>query len=177
MNVRNGCSKGVNTLNDSGRTVYIEDKDEDNRLYNLFARSRYLTFRAREKELRRYHISPEQAQLLAVAQALDKKATPSEISRYTIRQPSTVSALIARMVKKGLVRKAHGLERKNWARVVLTKQGREAYELSAKRGPIHRILGSLTKQERKTFSDCLEKISVKATQELGMDREAFPPSD
>jgi DNA-binding MarR family transcriptional regulator len=114
---------------------------------------------------------------LAVAQALDKEATVVKISKNMIREPHTVSTLVERMVKKGLVEKVLDLKRKNSVRVVLTEKGKKAYALTTKRGPIHRILSSLTKQERKTFNDCLEKISVKARQELGMNHDVLPSSD
>jgi DNA-binding MarR family transcriptional regulator len=162
---------------DKRSMLFREDKDEDNRLYHLFAQARYLTYRAREKELQRYNLTPEQTQLLAVAKALDDKATPAEISRYMIREHHTVSALVKRMIDKGLVKKALDLKRKNSFRIVLTEKGKKTYALTTKRGPIHRILSSLTKQERKIFNDCLEKISVKAKQELGMDRDVLPSSD
>jgi hypothetical protein len=60
---------------------------------------------------------------------------------------------------------------------VLTKKGLEALEITSKRGPIHRILGSLSKDERRTFNASLEKIVVKAREELGLDRDLLPPSD
>jgi MarR family multiple antibiotic resistance transcriptional regulator len=162
---------------DRGSMVALEDHDEDNRLYHLFAHARYLTFRAREKELQRYHLSPEQSQLLAVAQALNNKATPSEIARYMIREPHSVSSLVNRMVEKGLVKKVQDLDKKNLVRVALTKKGQEAYELTTKRGPIHRILGALNERERKTFTASLEKIIEKARGELGLDRDTLPSSD
>jgi DNA-binding MarR family transcriptional regulator len=127
---------------DKESMLYQEDQDEDNRLYHIFAHARYLTYRAREKELQRYKLTPEQSQLLAVAQALENKATPAKISKYMIREPHTVSSLVNRMERAGLVKKIQDLERKNWVRVVLTEKGKDAYELSTKRGPIHRILGS-----------------------------------
>ncbi len=162
---------------DKGSMLFLEDKDEDNRLYHLFAHARYLTFRAREKELQRYNLSPEQSQLLAVAQALGTKATPSEISRYMIREPHSVSSLVNRMVDKGLVKKVRDLDRKNLVKVVLTKKGQEALEITSKRGPIHRILGALSKEERKSFDAALEKIVAKAREELGLDRDLLPPSE
>jgi DNA-binding MarR family transcriptional regulator len=162
---------------DKGSMFLLEDKDEDNRLYHQFAHARYLTFRAREKELQRYNLSPEQSQLLAVAQALGDRATPSEIARYMIREPHSVSSLVNRMVEKGLVKKNQDPDRKNQVKVVLTKKGKEAYDLSAKRGPIHRILGVLTKQQRKTFAESLDKIIAEARHELGLDRDLLPPSD
>jgi DNA-binding MarR family transcriptional regulator len=151
--------------------------DEDDKLYHLFARARYLTFRAREKELQRYKLTPEQSQVLFVTGSLGNKATPAAISRLLLRQPHTVSAIVDRMASKGLLKKTKDLERKNMVRVVVTPKGQEAYKLSTKRGPIRRILGILNEKERKNFREYLERIMQKAREELGMDRDELPPSD
>jgi DNA-binding MarR family transcriptional regulator len=155
----------------------FSDGDEFQDLYLLFARARYLTFRSRERELQRYGLTPEQSQVLFVTQSLKNRATPAAISRLLLRQPHTVSAIVDRMAKKGLIKKSKDLERKNMVRVSLTEKGKDAYELTTKRGPIHRILGSLSKDERQEFHDYLERIMSKAREELGMDRDELPLSE
>jgi DNA-binding MarR family transcriptional regulator len=159
------------------RNKFFSDGDEFQDLYLLFARARYLTFRARERELQRYGLTPEQSQVLFVTQALKNKATPAAISRLLLRQPHTVSAIVDRMAKKGLIKKSKDLERKNMVRVTMTEKGKEAYEVTTKRGPIHRILSVLDKEERQQFRQYLERVMVKARDELGMDRDDLPPSD
>jgi DNA-binding MarR family transcriptional regulator len=156
---------------------YYSYADEDQDLWLLLTRTRYAVFRAREKELQRYGVSPEQVGILFIVQALGKRATPAAISRYIIRQPHTVSALVDRMARKGLVKKVKDLDRKNLVRVVLTEKGQKAYELSTKRGPIHRIIGTLTKEERQEFRNTLEKLLAKARKEIGLDREELPLSE
>jgi len=151
--------------------------DEFMELYFLFARARYLSFRVREKELQRYNMTPEQAQVLMIAQELDNKGTPAEISRKLVRQPHTISALVNRMERKGLVSKVKDLERKNMVRVALTKKGEKALEVSRKGGPIRRILGILNEGERREFHDYLERIMLKSREELGLDRDNLPASD
>jgi DNA-binding MarR family transcriptional regulator len=165
------------TMDYNERMKFFSDGDEYQDLYLLFARARYLTFRAREKELQRYGLTPEQAQVLFLAQALGNKATPAEISRMLLRQPHTVSAMVNRMKANGLIKKVKDLDRKNLIRVTLTEKGVEAYKLTTKRGPIRRILGELNEEERKVFHQYLERIMYKAREELGMDRDDLPPSE
>jgi MarR family 2-MHQ and catechol resistance regulon transcriptional repressor len=81
------------------------------------------------------------------------------------------------MAKKGLIKKSKDLERKNMVRVTLTEKGKEAYEVTTKRGPIHRILGILNKDERREFHGYLERVLAKSREELGMDRDELPSSD
>jgi DNA-binding MarR family transcriptional regulator len=156
---------------------YFSDEDEFHNLYQVFDRARYLTFRAREKELQRYGLTPEQAQVLFIVQAIKDKATPAEISRFLIRTPYSVSAMVDRMAKKGLVKRVKDLERKNMVRVAITKKGREAYEITTKRGPIRRILSVLDENERRQFQEYLDRIMEKAKEELGLERDDLPPSD
>jgi DNA-binding MarR family transcriptional regulator len=158
-------------------TKFFKAEDEDQDLWLLLTHARYAVFRAREKELQRYGVSPEQVGLLFVVQALGNKATPAALSRYILRQPHTVSALVDRMARRGLVKKVKDLDRKNLVRVVMTEKGQRTFDLSTKRGPIHRIMNTLTQEERRNFKAYLEKILAKARKEIGMDRDELPPSE
>lgn len=156
-------------------TKYYSYSDADHDLWMLLTHTRYAIYRAREKELQRYGVSPEQVGVLFIVQALGNRATPSEIARFIIRQPHTVSALIERMAEKGLVKKMHDLERKNLVRVSLTEKGQKVYDVSTKRGPIHRIMSSLNATERANFQKTLEKLQAQARKEIGLDAEkSFP---
>jgi DNA-binding MarR family transcriptional regulator len=112
-----------------------------------------------------------------VVQALGNKATPAALARHIIRQPHTVSALVDRMARRGLVKKVKDLDRKNLVRVVMTEKGKKTYDLSTKRGPIHRIFNSMSAPEKKEFRQHLEKLLVTARKEIGLDRDELPASD
>ena len=156
---------------------YFTYEDEDQDLWMLLTHARYMVLRAREKELQRYGISPEQASLLFMVQALENKATPTALSRHLLRQPHTLSALVDRTAKRGLVRKVKDLDRKNLVRVEITEKGVKAYDQSTKRGPIHRIMAELTPEEKRKFRKYLEKIYAQARREIGMDRDSLPASE
>jgi DNA-binding MarR family transcriptional regulator len=156
---------------------YYSYSDPDHDMWLFLTHTRYAIYRARERELQRYGISPEQVGVLFIIQALKNKATPSEISRFIMRQPHTVSALIDRMEEKGYVKKYHDLDKKNLVRVSITDKGLKVYELSRKRGPIHRIMAVLTDPEREQLRELLRKLQVEARKELGMDADKLPPSD
>jgi DNA-binding MarR family transcriptional regulator len=155
---------------DEGAKFYSYS-DEDHDLWILLTHTRYAIYRAREKELFRYGVSPEQVGVLFVIQALGSKSTPSEIARCILRQPHSVSALIDRMAEKGLVKKVHDLDKKNLVRISMTEKGRKAYEYSTRRGPIHRIMATLSQEERSLFRNMLQKLQNQARKEIGLDRE------
>jgi DNA-binding MarR family transcriptional regulator len=156
---------------------YFSYSDEDHDLWMLLTHARYAIYRAREKELQRYGVSPEQVGVLFIVQALGNQATPSQISRYILRQPHTVSALIERMAEKGLVKKVHDLDKKNLVRVSLTEKGQKIYESSTRRGPIHKIMGVLSAEERVQFRNILDKLHLRARKEIGLDQEQNYPLD
>jgi len=78
------------------------------------------------------------------------------------------------MEKEGLIRKVKDLDRKNLIRVVVTEKGQRAYEQSTKREVIHRIMSSLSEEERQQLSSCLQKLRSKALAEFDMERPPFP---
>jgi DNA-binding MarR family transcriptional regulator len=145
----------------------FSDGDEYQDLYLMFSHARYLSFRAREKELRKYHLTPEQAHILFIIKSLKEEASPIRIASLIFRERHSVSTLVQRMEKKGLIKKTKDLERKNMVRVSLTKKGETSYALSTKRDSTHHIMGVLNKTERGQFLGFLRRIMARSQQELG----------
>ncbi len=145
----------------------LSDTDELYNLWLVLVKSRRGLFKAREKELIQYGITPEQAGALHIMHNIGEPVTRSEISRLTFREVHTVSGLVTRMEKAGLVRLIPDKDRKNRVRVVMTEKGKEAYLQSTKRESIHRILSVLSKEERKQLRLSLEKVMDRALKELG----------
>jgi len=151
--------------------------DEDYNLWVLLHQTTDATLRARQKELDQLDISVIEVEVLAVIQAVAwriEKATPAEISRRIFREPHTVSALLNRMEKKGLLTKTQDLDRKNMVRVSITEVGRLAYDRSTGRESIHRMISSLSGAERQELWLCLEKLRNKAFKELTVEHKPPP---
>lgn len=142
----------------------------------LLRQARDAIFRARMNELAQYGISTREAGVLFVIQAIGKETTPAEISRWLFREPHTVSALLSRMEKKGLIRKANDLPRKNLVRVSLTDKGKEAYNNSTKRQSLHKAISALSDEKLKQLSSYLMTLRDEALKELRIDYKLpFPP--
>ena len=149
--------------------------DKDFTLWVLLRQAKDTVFKATEKELSRYGISPEEAGVLSIVQALGNQAIPAEISRWLLREPHTVSGILSRMEKKGLVRKTKDLDRKNLVRVTLTEKGQQAYDLSIRREFIEDMLSCLTEEQCQQLRSSLEALRYKALKELGMNPKVpFP---
>ena len=149
--------------------------DEDYALWWLIVQSRRAMHNVRRKELFQAGITPVEASVLFIVQAIGHKSTPAEIARWLFRKPHSVSSLLARMAKRGLVRKVSDLERKNQVRVIITEKGRDAYHQSTKRESIHRMMSSLSDEQRRELRSSLQLLRDKALEELGVARPPFPP--
>jgi DNA-binding MarR family transcriptional regulator len=156
---------------------FFSEEDKDYNLWISLSRARNLVFRTRELELQRYGITPEQAIILHLICNAKEKLTPAEVSRLIFRRPHTVSAILDRMEEKELIDKSTDPNRKNMIRIGVTEKGIEAYKLTTKRGPIHRIMGSLSKDESDQLIRALDIIIGKTKDELGLNKDNLPPSD
>lgn len=136
--------------------------DRDYNLWVLLHQARDAVFKAREKELSQYGISTMEAAALFIIQAIGNKPTPAEISRWIFREHHTVTALLSRMEKKGLITKVKDPDRKNTWRVGLTEKGQNAYRQSVKRESIHAAMSPLSQNERQQFESYLKKVRNQA---------------
>lgn len=153
---------------------FTEDKDYE--LWVLLTQAREAMYKARQHELRRYNLSPRQSAVLFIIRAIGDKVTPAEISRWLLRESHSVSEIISRMEKQGLLKKARDLDRKNLVRIELTEKGSEAYNQAIKRESIHKIMPALSDEERRQFSSTLKTIRDRALKESGKEiLVPFPP--
>jgi len=127
--------------------------------------------RATENELRPIGISMIQAAVLFLVKNAKTPATPAQLSRWLFREPHTVSGLLNRMEKQGLVRKAKDLERKNLVRVTLTEKGEEAYQRQSEMRLIRKLLSSLFPKQRDNLMTYLRTLRSRALDELVVKRQ------
>jgi len=122
----------------------------------------------RKMELRPHGITTAEALALFSIESIGNVATPAEISRRMFRKPHTVSTLLLRMENRGLVNRDHNLNRENLVGITLTDKGQRDYRASLKRESIHRVISSLSEEERRQLVACLEKLRETASQ-LGLE--------
>src|SRR3989304_1799206 len=127
-------------------------------LYMLLTQAAHVMVRVREKELKQWQLLVPQVQLLQLVHTLGAKSTPAEISRWMIRETHTVSGILDRMEKEGLVRRVADPNRKNGVKVVLTRKGEQArLKASSARDSISSIWSRLSEKERKQLESSLAK--------------------
>ena len=120
--------------------------------------------RAREIELSHVNVSLIQAMVLYALKLSPQPLTPSRLARMLCREPHSMSALIDRMEKQGLVEKKHDLSRKNLVRVVVTPKGEEAFQRQRSVKVVANLTSCLSKDERECLGACVDKLRVRATE-------------
>jgi len=151
--------------------------DSDYVLWYWFYQTRDAIYEARRKELQSIGIaSPIRAAVLFRIQALDDKATPSELARWLFRKPHTISSLLTRMEKEGLVRRTKDASRKGVMRIALTEKGGQDYYKAVRRSEaLHEIISCLSKKEQQQLQKYLRKLRDQALKMLaGQHKPLFP---
>jgi DNA-binding MarR family transcriptional regulator len=97
------------------------------------------------------------------------------LSRWLIKEAHTVSAILGRMEKQGLVNKKKNLPRKNLVRVALTEKGAEATAQASETKVMGNILFCLSPEEQDTLGEFVERLRNKAIEEYQEEpRWCFP---
>jgi DNA-binding MarR family transcriptional regulator len=118
--------------------------------------------RARELELAQIGVSTIQAGVLYLLKSTIEPVTPSQLARTLYREPHSMSALLKRMEKQGLIKRTKDLDQKNLVRISLTKKGEETFNRQWDAKVTTNITSCLSKKELDTLETCLEKLRARA---------------
>ncbi len=133
----------------------------------ILDQARAAVARARELELAQYGLSVVHVTVLSYLYIKDRALTIEEISRWNLREPHSVSTLISRMEKIGLVKKEK-IPGDKKLRIILTDQGRAIHDKITCRS-IDMALSVLSDAEKAQMSSYLEKIRDHTCHLLGID--------
>ena len=136
-------------------------------LYPLFNNTGFMISRARELELANFGLTLEQGVLLHTLIKMGGSATLSELSADTVRQYHSVSTLVNRMTKLGLVKKVKHSDKKKFE-VSITDKGLNIYS-NATCNSLDMIFSVLSIKDRRAFAKCLQLLSARARNVLGLD--------
>lgn len=129
--------------------------------------------KAREAELRKSGITPEQAAALICIRSLGEKATSAEISRWLFRDESSMLVLIRRMISQGLITKTADRNNKHLIRIELTSKGIKAYNDSVEFLSLYEIFDCLTSKKRQQLIALLKTLRASAFKVLHLDPETY----
>jgi len=149
---------------------YVPFGDPHWNLYALVYWTHRALFEARRDEVMIFGITAMECALLTVVQGLGGSATPAEISRWMMRRRPTISGLLDRMERNGLVRRTEYPGNKKLKKVVMTEKGEDALRRAWRHDIMHDIMSSLSEEEFRELWSLLEKLrqaAISLTQRLG----------
>jgi DNA-binding MarR family transcriptional regulator len=108
----------------------------------------------------KYGLTTEQFSVLAAVKSRGGSLKPSELAQILARSPNSVSMLVDRMVKAGLVRRTRDRSDRRVVNVSLTGKGGKALEPATPEGWefIQKILLPLSDKDKQALVGLLEKI-------------------
>ena len=140
--------------------------DRDYEIFGLLISTTESILKARQKELSEYNIEPARSGVLITIAQLGNEATPVAIGKHLSRTRHSISELLSRAEKDGLVEKKRDIERKNGVRVVLTPKGKEVAQKTVKGLILPKIMSSLTGKERQDLRNLLNVLFNKAMETM-----------
>lgn len=146
-------------------------------LWIWLSQASFAISKARQKELNQYGLTEVQTIVLLILKSLNHQPTPGEIAYWLFREHNSVSEIINRMVKKGLLIKHKDPLKKNMVRIALTEKGEQAYLLSTKRQSIINVFSELSYSDYKQLLGYIKEIRNRAVEQAGLENKPiYPPS-
>ncbi|MBN1189634.1 MAG: winged helix DNA-binding protein [Dehalococcoidales bacterium] len=144
--------------------------DEYNMLWQRFSQARSAIVKARQKKAGKY-LHPNWGSALVLIWSLEGQATPGILSEALFLEHHSVSELINRLEKKGLVKRTKDPDYKNRVRLSITEKGRRDCYEAMQTEFLSSIMSSLSKEQAVQFKTCLDILLQKALDELGIENK------
>ncbi|MFA5066405.1 MAG: MarR family transcriptional regulator, partial [Dehalococcoidia bacterium] len=106
--------------------------------------------------------------------AMGKDVTPARISRMLLREPHSISGILMRMEKQGLIKRTKNMERKNLIRITLTAKGENALKQAMKKEGTKRVLYKLSAEQQRQLKTTLTMLKEAGMKELHLSPKALP---
>ena len=123
--------------------------------------------KARSIELSALNLTPEQSHILRILMLSGGTSTINEIANISLRTHNTVSILIKRMEKMGLVYKEKKESSKQYI-ISISEKGSELFK-TMPIDSVEMIFSALSEEEKQSFNGYLDRLEQEARHILGLD--------
>ncbi len=122
-----------------------------------------LIFRCEDRVFAEYDLTTEQHTVLMAVKNISSPVRITDIARWLDRSVNSVSMIIDRMVKAGLVKRTRDRKDRRTVFVTLTKKAEDAYVPATAAGweLIREIMSPLSKEDKSTMIKLLEVVRDK----------------
>lgn len=148
--------------------------DKDYTLLTQLLQVADIFVKVRERELLPQNLSATSAAILFLVEAMGKDVTPAKISRMLLREPHSVSGILMRMEKQGLLKRTKNMERKNLIRITLTAKGENTLKQAMKKEGVKHVLSKLSEEQRRQLKQSLIALKDAGMKELHLSPKALP---
>jgi DNA-binding MarR family transcriptional regulator len=147
----------------------------DHQLLVLLFQTRDLMLSLKRKELRKFGSTVEEATMLIHISKLGDKATPTELSRQLLRKHHSITGILLRMEKKGLIKRNKDLKRKNMIRVSMTEKGEAIYQNAKREDVLEKLADILSDKQKQEMAGYLNILRDEAFDLLGIENKPEIP--
>ena len=149
--------------------VKFELEDPYKRAWLLLRQTYNLVLKCEDRTFSEYKLTTEQHTVLMAIKHIDAPVRVTDIARWLDRSVNSVSMIIDRMVKAGLVRRIRDLPDRRSVRLTITSKAEKDFVLAtvAGWGLIQEILSPLSDEDKLTLIRLLEMLRDKAYDYLG----------
>jgi DNA-binding MarR family transcriptional regulator len=143
----------------------------DFRIWCLLVRTWFSVYRLRQIELSRLGLTVEQSAVLNILRHNEGWVTIKDLENITARKHNSISVLIQRMMKAGLVYKEKRPGEKS-SRIVQTPRGKNLFE-KITTNTIEMVMSVFSQKEKKQLYTCLQSLHNKTLDLMGISN--LPP--
>jgi DNA-binding MarR family transcriptional regulator len=149
--------------------IKFEFESPDKGAWVLLRQAYNLVLRCEDRVFSEYELTTEQHAVLMAIKHISGPVRITDIARWLDRSVNSVSMIIDRMVKAGLVRRARDRKDRRTVFVTMTSNAEKAYVLAsvAGWGLIQEILSPLSDEDKRTLIRLLEMLRDKTYDYLG----------
>ena len=162
-------------------TINLESANLILRLWFLLHRDYVLLRSCEDQVYGEKGLTMEQYATLAAIKYLNDPVRPTDVARWMGHSPNSVTMMIDRMVKAGLVRRIRSKADRREVRVIIASKGENALEPATRAGWefIQKIMSPLSEEDRHTLASLLEILRYETMNYLnpGEDIEEMVRND
>ncbi len=151
------------------------------RTWLLLHQTYNLVVKAEDAVFAKVGLTTQHHAVLIAMKYIESPVTPSDIAHWLDRNTNTITTLVDRMEKDGLVKRARDLRDRRSVRLVMTEKGKEVLDQATVLGwqLVQDILQGLSEEELRALTRLLEAVRGKAFDYLnpGEVMEEVKPKD
>lgn len=159
----------VKTVPDEIQKIRIKKKEDPYiNLLIMLDQTNSVISTAVELELKSFRITQPQVRILNMLSREDRPVTIDELVKWTFKEFNSVSTLINRMEKRGLIKKIKKQEDLK-TYIIPTEKGSVLFHKKVTERSIHLIFGKLSVEEKTQLYNILKKVRDTTSNYLGLD--------